>query len=43
MQCRPRQLKQLMRRKALADCFYEAEEALLAKKALHSFKTLLAN
>jgi len=29
--------------KSFSDCFYEAEESLLAKKALHSFKTLLAN
>jgi len=29
--------------KSFADCFYEAEEALLAKKALKSFKTLVAN
>ncbi|TWR31371.1 anthranilate phosphoribosyltransferase [Mucilaginibacter pallidiroseus] len=29
--------------KSFADCFYEAEEALISKKALQSFKTLLAN
>lgn len=29
--------------KSFADCFYEAEESLLAKKALDSFKLLLAN
>ena len=29
--------------KSFADCFYEAEEALLTKKALKSFKTLLQN
>jgi len=29
--------------KSFADCFYEAEESLLAKKALGSFKLLLAN
>jgi anthranilate phosphoribosyltransferase len=29
--------------KSFADCFYEAEEALVSKKALSSFKTLLAN
>jgi anthranilate phosphoribosyltransferase len=29
--------------KTFADCFYEAEESLLAKKALGSFKLLLAN
>jgi len=29
--------------KSFADCFYEAEEALLSKKALFSFKNLLQN
>jgi anthranilate phosphoribosyltransferase len=29
--------------KTFGDCFYEAEEALLSKKALASFKTLLEN
>jgi anthranilate phosphoribosyltransferase len=29
--------------KSFADCFYEAEEALISKKALKSFKTLIAN
>jgi anthranilate phosphoribosyltransferase len=29
--------------KSFADCFYEAEESLVSKKALSSFKTLLAN
>jgi len=29
--------------KSFADCFYEAEEALLTKKALNSFKLLLQN
>ncbi|HEY8928311.1 MAG TPA: anthranilate phosphoribosyltransferase [Mucilaginibacter sp.] len=29
--------------KSFADCFYEAEESLLAKKALKSFETLVAN
>jgi anthranilate phosphoribosyltransferase len=29
--------------KSFADCFYEADEALMSKKALGSFKTLLAN
>ena len=29
--------------KSFADCFYEAEEALLSKKALGSFKALLQN
>jgi len=28
---------------SFADCFYEAEEALISKKALNSFKTLIAN
>ncbi|MEU2029825.1 hypothetical protein ABZ787_12780, partial [Micrococcus luteus] len=27
---------------SFADCFYEAEESLMNKKALHSFKQLLA-
>jgi len=29
--------------KSFADCFYEVEEALHSKKALHSFKTLISN
>jgi anthranilate phosphoribosyltransferase len=29
--------------KTFADCFYEAEEALLSKKALNSFNLLLQN
>jgi anthranilate phosphoribosyltransferase len=29
--------------KNFADCFYEAEESLVGKKALKSFKTLVAN
>ncbi|GAA4091488.1 anthranilate phosphoribosyltransferase [Mucilaginibacter panaciglaebae] len=29
--------------KTFADCFYEAEEALLSKKALKGFKTLIGN
>ncbi len=29
--------------KTFADCFYEAEESLISKKALNSFKTLIAN
>ncbi|HEY9533605.1 MAG TPA: anthranilate phosphoribosyltransferase [Mucilaginibacter sp.] len=29
--------------KTFADCFYEAEDALLSKKALKSFKTLIGN
>ena len=28
--------------KSFADCFYEAEESLISKKALNSFKRLLA-
>jgi anthranilate phosphoribosyltransferase len=29
--------------KSFADCYYEAEESLVSKKALNSFKTLIAN
>jgi anthranilate phosphoribosyltransferase len=29
--------------KSFADCFYEAEESLISKKALNSFKNLVAN
>jgi anthranilate phosphoribosyltransferase len=29
--------------KSFADCYYEAEESLVRKKALNSFKTLIAN
>ena len=29
--------------KTFADSFYEAEESLISKKALQSFKTLIAN
>lgn len=29
--------------KTFSDCFYEAEESLISKKALNSFKTLVAN
>jgi anthranilate phosphoribosyltransferase len=29
--------------KSFADCFYEAEESLLSKSALNSFKALIAN
>ncbi|TSD66903.1 anthranilate phosphoribosyltransferase [Inquilinus sp. KBS0705] len=29
--------------KSFADCFYEAEESLISKKALNSFKTLIVN
>jgi len=36
-------IKTIDAEKSFADCFYEAEEALLTKKALQSFKTLLAN
>src|ERR1700712_930897 len=36
-------IKTISPQKSFADCFYEAEEALLAKKALHSFKQLLQN
>ena len=36
-------IKTIGAKKSFADCFYEAEEALLDKKALESFKTLVAN
>ncbi|MET3979777.1 anthranilate phosphoribosyltransferase [Mucilaginibacter sp. UYP25] len=36
-------IKTIHPEKSFADCFYEAEEALVSKKALHSFKTLIAN
>jgi len=36
-------IKTIDANKSFADCFYEAEEALLSKKALTSFKRLLAN
>lgn len=36
-------IKTIHPEKSFADCFYEAEESLTTKKALHSFKTLLAN
>lgn len=36
-------IKTINANKSFADCFYEAEEALLSKKALNSFKLLLAN
>ena len=36
-------IKTIDDRKTFADCFYEAEEALLLKKALFSFKNLLQN
>jgi anthranilate phosphoribosyltransferase len=36
-------IKTIHPEKSFADCFYEAEESLVSKKALDSFKTLLAN
>ncbi|WP_299470731.1 anthranilate phosphoribosyltransferase [Mucilaginibacter sp.] len=36
-------IKTIHPEKSFADCFYEAEESLVSKKALGSFKTLLAN
>ena len=36
-------LKTISPEKSFADCFYEAEESLAGKKALKSFKTLIAN
>jgi anthranilate phosphoribosyltransferase len=36
-------IKTIDANKSFADCFYEAEESLIAKKALNSFKLLLAN
>jgi len=36
-------IKTIHPQKSFADCFYEAEESLLAKKALNSFKLLIAN
>lgn len=36
-------IKTIHPEKSFADCFYEAEKALVSKKALHSFKTLIAN
>ena len=35
-------IKTIHPQKTFADCFYEAEQSLLSKKALSSFKTLLA-
>ena len=35
-------IKTIHPQKTFGDCFYEAEEALLSKKALNSFKTLIA-
>ncbi|RYU92422.1 anthranilate phosphoribosyltransferase [Mucilaginibacter terrigena] len=36
-------IKTIHPEKSFADCFYEAEESLVSKKALNSFKTLIAN
>jgi anthranilate phosphoribosyltransferase len=36
-------IKTISPEKSFADCFYEAEESLLAKKALKRFTTLIAN
>jgi anthranilate phosphoribosyltransferase len=36
-------IKTIHPQKTFADCFYEAEEALISKRALGSFKTLLGN
>jgi len=36
-------IKTIHQEKSFGDCFYEAEESLLAKKALNSFKTLVGN
>jgi len=36
-------IKTISPEKSFADCFYEAEESLISKKALESFKTLVAN
>lgn len=36
-------LKTIDSEKSFAECFYEAEESLIGKKALKSFKTLIAN
>ncbi|MGY4536348.1 anthranilate phosphoribosyltransferase [Mucilaginibacter sp. UYNi724] len=36
-------IKTIHPEKSFADCFYEAEKALVSKKALHSFKILIAN
>jgi len=36
-------IKTIEAHKSFADCFYEAEQSLLSKKALNSFKILLAN
>lgn len=36
-------IKTIYPEKSFADCFYEAEQSLISKKALNSFKTLIAN
>ena len=36
-------IKTITPQKTFADCFYEAEESLISKKALMSFKNLIAN
>ena len=36
-------IKTVSPEKSFADCFYEAEESLISKKALKSFKNLIAN
>jgi anthranilate phosphoribosyltransferase len=36
-------IKTINHEKSFADCFYEAEESLISKKALKSFKTLVEN
>src|SRR6185437_4119975 len=36
-------IKTIEPQKSFADCFYEAEESLISKKALRSFKTLVQN
>ncbi len=36
-------IKTIAPHKSFADCFYEAEESLVSKNALKSFKTLIAN
>jgi anthranilate phosphoribosyltransferase len=36
-------IRTILPAKTFADCFYEAEESLLSKKALSSFKHLIRN
>jgi anthranilate phosphoribosyltransferase len=36
-------IKTIHPQKSFSDCYYEAEAALTSKKALGSFKTLIAN